>query len=245
MVREGFKMNILKILGILLIAILNICLIAAVPTGPSNIQFISSGRYGVTTASNVSAVAGNLTELTFTANTVTQTWQGYFGNISGSIKLGDANNNTFYDWTSASPNGEIYATQKSDTPTWGSIACATQGQVNSEDTNLGINQATDQDSVNRTFLNNTAFNAFYVGNININDTQDCRVVNLYNSTAAPTTDFQELLLHDGTDIVYTALIKQDTLGFDSRTHDFQMLVGEDGHLGNTAPTPYYFYVELG
>lgn len=243
--RRGFKMKLLKILGILLLGILNVFVVAGAPMGPSTVDFIGSSRYSSSAAANISAIAGNLTELNFNANTITQTWQGYFGNISGSIKLGDSNNNTLYDWTSASPNGEIYATRNSDVPTWDSISCATQAQLDSEDTALGINQATDQDSANRTFLNNTPFTEFFVANKNINSTQDCRVVNLYNGTAAPSTDYQELLLHDGTAIIYTTLIKQNAMGFDNRTHDFEMLVGENGHLGDTTPTPYYFYVELG
>ncbi|MGV8085989.1 MAG: hypothetical protein ACP5N1_00005, partial [Candidatus Woesearchaeota archaeon] len=98
---------------------------------------------------------------------------------------------------------------------------------------------------NRTFLNTTNFDAFFVSNININSTQNCRAVNLYNSTGASSEDFQEVLLHDGAAVIYTAIIKQDSLGFDDRTHDFQMLVGENGHLGDSTSTPYYFYVELG
>jgi len=234
-----------KIVGILLIGILNICLVVALPTGPSTITPIGSSRYPVTIASNISAIAGNLTEVNFESNTVTNTWQGYFGNISGSIKLGDSNNNTFYDWTSASPNGEIYATRSASTPAWASVSCANQAQLTSEDTALGVNQVFDQDSVNRTFLNTTSFDAFFVSNININSTQNCRAVNLYNSSVTSSTDFQEVLLHDGSAMIYTALIKQDANGFDGRTHDFEMLVGENGHLGDTTSTPYYFYVELG
>jgi hypothetical protein len=183
--------------------------------------------------------------LNFESNSVTNTWQGYYGNISGSIKLGDANNNTLYDWTTASPNGEIYATQSVTTPTWGSIVCANSTQVDAEEIALGVNQTTDQDSVNRTFINSTLFDTFYVGNKNINSSQDCFAVNLHNNTGNPSSDFQEVLLHDGAAMVYTALIKQDAIGFDSNTHDFEMIVGENGHNGDTNPTIYYFYVELG
>lgn len=238
-------MKLLKILGILLIGLLNVIIVSALPTGPSDVDIIGSSRYSTSIGSNVSAVAGNLTEINFQSDTITNTWQGYFGNISGSIKLGDSNNNTFYDWTTASPNGEIYATRTISTPSWGTIACATEAQINSEDTALGVNQTTDADSVNRTFLNTTSFNSFFVANININSTQNCYAVNLYNDTGASSSDFQEVLLHDGSSIIYTALIKQDAIGFDNRTHDFEMLVGENGHLGDNNPTPYYFYVELG
>lgn len=228
-----------------MLGILTAWTVVAVPTGPSIIDPISSDRYSLNAASNTSAIAGNVTELNFESNSITNTWQGYFGNITGSILLGDSNNKTLYDWTSASPNGEIYATRSASLPDWGTIQCANEAQIIQEDTDLQVNLSVDQDAVNRTFLNATSFNTFYVGSVNINSTQNCYAVNLHNSTGAPSSDFQEVLLHDGGSApIYTALIKQDADGFDGRTHDFEMLVGENGHNGDTNPTPYYFYVEL-
>jgi hypothetical protein len=219
--------------------------VIAIPTGPSNINPGITSRFPVTSATNVSAIAGNVTALNFESNSVTNTWQGYFGNISGSILLGNADNQTMYDWTSASPNGEIYATRSDIPVSWGVIRCAVEAEINAEDDALGVNQSVDQDSVSRTFLNTTSFNPFYVGNVNINTTQNCYALHLNDETGNPSSDFQEVLLHDGSALVYTAIISQDSTGFDGNTHDFQMLVGEDGHNGDSNPTPYYFYVELG
>ncbi|MGV8086781.1 MAG: hypothetical protein ACP5N1_04065 [Candidatus Woesearchaeota archaeon] len=238
------KFDLRYILIIIIFGLVFIPVVFAAPTGPSTINVISSSRYTPFAAANISAIAGNVTEINFNANTITNTWQGYFGNITGSIVLGNSNNQTLYNWNLSSPTGEIYATRNSDVPAWGSIACANQVQINSEDTLLGVNQTIDQDSVNITFINSTPFDSFFVGSININSTQNCRAVNLYNGTGASSEDFQEVLLHDGTAMVYTAIITQDSLGFDNRTHDFQMLVGEDGHRGNSDPIPYYFYLEL-
>jgi hypothetical protein len=216
----------------------------ASPSGPSSVTNLGSSRYSSASAANVSALAGNVTELNFVANTITKTWQGYFGNITGTIVLGNSNNQSMYNWNITSPSGEIYATRTSGVPTWASVVCASAAQTTTEDTTLGVNSTTDQDAVNRTFLNTTAFSNFYVGNISINSTQNCRAVNLYNGSTAPSSSFQEVLLHDGTSMIYTALITQDANGFDNRTHDFQMLVGENGHGIDVATTPYYFYLEL-
>jgi hypothetical protein len=41
------------------------------------------------------------------------------------------------------------------------------------------------------------------------------------------------------------LVNESALGFDSNSHDFQMIVGDDGHIGNEAPSTYYFFLELG
>ena len=233
-----------NIVFLILLSVLIVASVMAAPTGPSTITTLGSSRYSTSSAANVSAVAGNVTELNFAANTITQTWQGYFGNITGTIVLGNSNNKSMYNWNISSPSGEVYATRASAVPTWASVVCATAAQAVTEDTTLGVNATVDQDAVNKTFLNTTSFNTFYVGNININTSQNCRAVNLYNGSAAPSSSFQEVLLHDGTSMIYTALITQDANGFDNRTHDFEMLVGENGHSGDVTTTPYYFYLEL-
>ena len=58
-------------------------------------------------------------------------------------------------------------------------------------------------------------------------------------------NFEEVLLAqaDGNP-VFAALLEQDLSGFDSASHDFEMLVLEDGHAGDSSTTPYYFYIEL-
>ena len=75
------------------------------------------------TSPTLSAVAGNVTQLTVAGTTVTQTWQGYYGNVTGTITLDDASNNTMYDWALASPEGEIYASQATVTWTSGNVQC--------------------------------------------------------------------------------------------------------------------------
>jgi len=240
------KKNMLFFITTLLVAgILSITCVLALPSGPNTITVVSSGRYSTTGALNVSALAGNVTELNFNGNTITRTWQGYFGNITGKIILGDANNKTFYDWNLASAHGEIYATKVSSVPTWASIRCANITNVNTEDTTLGTNQTTDVDSVNNTFLNSTTFPSFYVGSVYINSTPGCYATHMYNSSGVKsTTNFNEVLLSDTSNLIYTTVLDQQALGYDNRTHDFEMIVGENGHGTDVAVTPYYFYLEL-
>ena len=42
--------------------------------------------------------------------------------------------------------------------------------------------------------------------------------------------------------MYTAIINDDTNGFDNNNYDFQMIVAESNV--KAAPTTYYFYLEL-
>ncbi|GIU69989.1 MAG: hypothetical protein KatS3mg002_1225 [Candidatus Woesearchaeota archaeon] len=243
-------MNGLRIAGILLIIALAfgaIELVVAEPTGPTNpITPLSSSRFGLSSAQTANAYAGNVTEFNLNANTITQTWQGYFGNITGKIVLGNSNNNTLYDWTLTNPQGEIYATRLSTVPTWSSISCAGLSDIIAEETALGVNASIHRDSIQNTFSNTTNFTTFYVGSVMINQSsQDCYATHLYNSTGQQNVYFPEILLRDGSgEIIYTGLIEDDVLGFDGRTHDFQIIVGENGHNGDTTPSVYYFYLEL-
>jgi len=219
-------------------------IVVAAPTGPTSATNLGSSRYNAVSAANVSAVAGNVTELNFIANTVTSTWQGYFGNVTGMIILGNSNNQSLYNWNLTSPSGQVYATRLSSVPVWASVRCANQTEINSEDLVLGVNQTVDQDSVNKTFINTTSFNPFYVGSLNINTTQNCRAVQLYNGSGVSSPNFAEVLLSDTSNMIYTGIISNPASGFDNRSHQFEMLVGENGHNGDTSVTPYYFYLEL-
>ena len=239
------KFKILFLLFLInILFIISIARVSSVPSGPTSVTNIGSSRYSLPNAANISAVAGNVTELNFAGTTITQTWQGYFGNVTGTIILGNSNNNTLYNWNLTSPAGQIYATRVVTVPVWANIRCANQTEVNVEDLALGINQSVDGDSVNRTFTNTTGFNSFYVGSLNINATQNCRAVQLFNSTGQVSPNFAEVLLSDTNTLIYTGLISNPALGFDNRTHQFEMLVGQNGHLGGTTSTPYYFYLEL-
>ena len=86
--------------------------------------------------------------------------------------------------------------------------------------------------------------SFYSGGISFSE-DECDSINVYNNQGPQTTNFFEVLLADGaSNIVYTAILEIDTLGFDSETHDFQMIVGEDGHEGDVDTSDYYFYLEI-
>jgi hypothetical protein len=243
--QKNILLRIIRIISLFTLTLITCAAAIAAPSGPGTVTTVSSSRFGSVPGYNLSAIAGNVTELSINGTTITQTWQGYFGNITGKIVLGNANNQTFYDWNLASPRGEIYATRTSSVPSWANVRCANFTNVNSEDAALGVNQANDADSVNRTFLNTTDFTSFYVGSVLINNALGCYGTRMYNATGVKSsTTFAEVLLHDNTNLIYTALLDQNALGFDNRNHDFEMLVGENGHSGDSTVTPYYFYLEL-
>ena len=194
-------------------------------------------------AAPVNAEASNLTELSFDTQVVTNTWQGYYGKLVGIVQLKDVNANVFYNWEMISPNGEVYAS-RSPSVEWTNVRCANSSELYAEDVVLNVN-GNASDSVTNTFNNNSIFNRFYTGGVMINTSQNCYATHLNDNTGKQFTKYAEILLSDSNLMIYTAIIDPDAIGFNGSQYDFEMLVGEDGHRDNTAPTTYYFYVEIG
>lgn len=240
--------------------------VSALPAGPRSIDRPYDTRWPVWDPITQEALAGNVSELNFNASTITRTYQGFVGNVTGIIVLGDVNNNTLYDWSLASPQGEIYAVRSVTVPTWEQVTCASQGEIQSEDLRLIVNETIDEDAVNRTFVvggapdqllrhptSDFSHPQFWVANQSV-AASDCAVATLYNSTYQPSADFKEVLLSDNVNVpvtpgsstegfvIYTAIISHtinpfgDSDGFDGRYYDFEMLVGEDGHGAETGST---------
>jgi hypothetical protein len=212
------------------------------------------------------AYAGNITELNFSAVAQTKHWQGYFGEITGTIVLDDANNWTLYNWALTEPKGEIYATVNTTTPDWDNVTCLnfSNGSIR----NLGNGSQweayynmtyNDVDGIDETF-NQRRHEAFDIGDVVTIYNSTCMSTYTFQVDAAQSTRYSEVLLSDSEGrMIFTTLIENkdnanntDVKGFDNRTHDFQMLVAEDGtgRVGgaggpiNTAITTYYFYVDI-
>lgn len=235
-----------RIYTFLLVAILAVSsfgFVLAAPNGAGTVtQEASSSGPAAGTPANHSAIAGNVTELTISGNSITQSWQGYYGNVSGAIRLADASGNPMYNWSLATPSGEVFASTASSI-TWASIDCFNwTADGPALETSFNIDDSAD--GINETFSDASLHAAFVVGSTNFIANQ-CMSTYVYGSTGAGVAgEFEEVLLHDGTNTVFTSLLEDDLSGFDSAAHDFEMLVLEDGHLGDTSTTPYFFYIEL-
>jgi hypothetical protein len=268
-------MNKKLVLGAMLAILVLTAFVNALPAGPRSITQISSERWPTWAALTDDAMAGNVTQLDFYGSTISRTYQGYFGNITGMIVLGDTQNNTIYDWTIASPQGEIYAVRSATIPVWESVTCAQQWELQEEDIAIGVNETIDEDSVNRTFVVGGAQDQidrfttaqlhhpqFWVANNSVAP-DSCPLAVMYNETYQPSPYFKEVLLSDNTYtnasngtgfIIYAGIIAHtinpfaESTGFDNRSHDFQMIVGENGHGADTGTTAlvstYWFYLEL-
>lgn len=229
------------------------------PFGVRNINQISSSRPNVSAypPANISAEAGNVTELNLTAIATTKSWQGYYGEIFGTLTLENSDGYVFYNWTTLEPKGEIYASIN-NTINWTGIRC---WQFNGTNSSFDVDTAEgwygieddDEDGINETFT--TTNIEFYVGTVQI-AAGACHATNPYqdNGSGQGPVDgnFENILLTDSDVLVFTTIIENnevdnntDIVGFDGVTHDFQLLVAENGQDGNEDTyTTYYFWAEI-
>ncbi|RMD45544.1 hypothetical protein D6829_02055 [Candidatus Pacearchaeota archaeon] len=250
---------------LLFFLVLILPLAVALPFG-ANLSVVSSSRSPADSPTSVQAQAGNVTELNIQGFSITQSWQGYFGNVTGTIQLTDANDNVFYNWSDASPQGEIYASTN-DSIAWSYVQCfnftadgtyaedtAQAGATSLHGKNLTQLESEfnissrDVDGVNETFNLKGAgtHDPFYTGNLAFSE-GECQNTRIFTDAGTGENNkFEEVLLYEPTTraVIFTAILDEDILGFDGRTHDFEMMVLEDGHGTDTSTTTYYFYVEL-
>jgi hypothetical protein len=197
---------------------------------------------------SIPAQAGNVTRLDIFGFTVTQSWQGYYGNVSGTIQLADSNDKVLYNWSLASPEGEVYASRNgSGEISWGNVDCFNMANHQSLETFYNIS-TDDADGVNETFSDDNSHDPFYTANTYFSAGQ-CAASYMYTGTGTGESGkFEEVLLTDGSDsaqVIFTALLEEeDVAGFDGEYYDFEMIVLENGHGTDTSTVPYYFYVEL-
>lgn len=234
-------------LSLLVIIVLSVFLTSAVYAevfGADSIQIIGSSRAVSGAAASDNALAGNVTEMNITGNSITRSWQGYYGNVTGSLLLADSSGNVMYNWSVASPRGQVYSSTTNGGITWSSLRCYdfVGDDVDALNTVYGM-QARDDDNINNTFQY-TNHREFYVGSIDI-AAGTCPSTRVYGASGSQNAnEFEEAITTDGGNVVWTSLLNEDLNGFDSKTHDFEMLVPENGHGADTATTPYYFYVEF-
>ena len=257
----------LKLLPIIFFGLLmNISLALAVEPFGANVTNLSSTRAIPDDPMGIPAIAGNVTELSIFGYSLTQSWQGYFGNVSGTIMLADSNDNVMYNWSLASPEGEIYASTNNSIA-WNYVQCfnfdadgtyaddtLNAGGTSMYGTNLSILESMfgidwdDVDGVNETFtlLGAGGHNTFYTNNLEFSE-EECRSTQVFsNAGQGEDNKFEEVLLYEPTtrSVIFASLLNEDVLGFDNNPHDFEMLVLENGHLTDTSTTTYYFWVEL-
>lgn len=235
------------IINLVLIAIIlsaSIKLISAEPSGPT-ITFISNETKQPASATRINTSGGSITTVILNGTTQNMRWKAYVGNVTGTLTLDDAYDNTLFDWSLTNVIGEIYTTRFGGTINWTGINCSNSTHISNEE--KALNHTNKDDNITRTF-DETKHSAFYAGTREIlADT--CFAVHTYVNSTNQSSNFEEVVLYDGTNetngnIIYATPLEQDSYGFDNNTYDFQMIVPERGLATWSSSTAYYFYVEL-
>jgi len=222
------KMNKLSlILFISLVTLALPSLVLAISPSGASLTSISNETGSLDVAGSHSAIAGNVTEM----------------GVASTVTLADGSDNVMYNWSLASPEGEIYASVNNSI-NWVGTQCYNNTTFTSNlelEYNIANN---DVDGIDETFSLQD-HDAFYVNNVLIN-TNTCMSTRIYGDTGAGVNaEFEEVLLKGGSnETIFASILEENMLGFDSASHDFQMIVLEDGHNADTSTRPYYFFVEL-
>ncbi|MEA2036724.1 MAG: hypothetical protein U9O94_04410 [Nanoarchaeota archaeon] len=170
-------------------------------------------------------------------------WKAFVGNVTAIVYF-DSDNKTFYEWNIIPPTGEVYTTRGSGTISWTEVNCSTAVNITNEE--IALNHISNpNDNITITF-NGTDNNGFFVGAVEI-IANTCPTTNTYVNSSAPTNDaFEEVLLHDGTNMIYTMVVENDAMGYsENQTYDFQIIVPEDATEGeDVADIAYFFYSEI-
>ncbi|MFH2021248.1 MAG: hypothetical protein ABIJ34_07550 [archaeon] len=217
--------------------------IFADPDG-ANITYNVSETKTPAAAQYLNTSGGSFTTVILNAETQNLKWKAYAGNVSGVLTLDDGGNYSIYQWQLTDYTGEVFASRNASV-TWSNIRCANVTHVYYEET--AMNHTTSSpDSINSTF-SYKLHKAFYVGTAVIAQSSCKNTFTWVNNTAQTpdiTSPFQEILLYDGSALVYTTFIDDNIQGFNFKKYDFQMIVPERGVQGYDN-TKYYFYMELG
>jgi len=99
---------------------------------------IGTGRLTETTAGNATAQGGNVTLLNLTVTRSTDRWQGFYGNISGTLALGFGSD-IFYDFSGSGPTS-VFAS-RNETFDFTALEQATAADI---DTAWGYADGADQ-----------------------------------------------------------------------------------------------------
>lgn len=232
--------NAMKIV-IFVIAIFGILsFVMAVPSGPDTVNVTSNETKSANAAQEVNISGGYIATLNLTATVQNIKWKAFVGWINGMFTLDDSAGSTIYDWQLTTISGEVYATRSSSSVTWSGITCSTPSDLENE--NIVLSHSGIDDNITATF-DDTTHSAFSVGSSVIN-ANSCRTLNTYVNNVSQDDEFEEVILDDGSSLIYATILEQDIPGFDGNDYDFQMIVPENASIYFNSATPYYLYVEL-
>jgi hypothetical protein len=238
------EVNLAFLITLILLSIIvvNKSAVLAAPQG-ATIIYNNTEDATIRSPDSHTAAGGSFTTLVLNVTSQTSKWKAYVGNVTGKLTLDNSNNKSIYEWALTTVQGEVYAS-KNDSINFSALTCSNRGNITAEDALLNINSSSD-DSINKTFTQQI-HRSFVIGGTGTIANSSCFAIATYvNDSSQPANEnatFQEILLSDSKNLVYTTIINDNKIGFDTGTYDFQLIVPDDP--GATSTT-YFMYAELG
>ncbi|HLP79576.1 MAG TPA: hypothetical protein VK158_03005 [Acidobacteriota bacterium] len=217
------------ILALLLVAVLSITAVAFAavgdPTG-SNATYQQSERGTGTSAQQINISGGNVTAVNITALAITDRWAGFYGNISGDVRLADSTGNLFYQWTTLLITDSVVYATNGTVSDWSGLNATNIGDLPS------YVQTNSADGYYRTFTQQEAFTTSVRSIPSVNYTVS------YKNNVSGDLKTYSMKTDNNVTLVWAGKAIEDDTGFDGTTVDFQILVPA------RTVQAYYFYLEL-
>src|SRR3989338_10672111 len=274
-ISSGNKLKVFSLSFLLVLSILAFSVfVYAAPSGPTTVILGNSTKNPTaaavinTTINGTISPGGYIFITRLTSLQQNSRWKGYVGNVTGTLTLDDANDNTIFQWTLSTVTGEVYATRASGSINWSGVNCtwiaddkknASQGASSNRTPENNENQALSHtnkdDNITKTFQyqNHSSIIVLSVA-IGKNECFSAQTWQRDSAQAFDDSDnenYTEVLLYDGAfnrtngNLIYETKIENDVIGYRTdSTYDFQMIVPESGVPGFASSNAYYFYVEL-
>ena len=196
---------------------------AITDANPSAIQESNEGRYAESPTSPDSVVAegGNVSNLNIESNSSTGRWQGFVGNVSGSLNLGRGSD-VLYSFGDAEID-TVFATTNASGYNWASLEAGSASDV---DTIWGFGNGADQ-----------AVDAF-TGSDVLEGILSIPTVTLVGNFITGIFDWGTSSSKN--DIVFGANVSNAKSGFDGADYEYELMVPTT----NQGTDTYYFYLSL-
>ncbi|MEM5826005.1 MAG: hypothetical protein QW480_00330 [Candidatus Aenigmatarchaeota archaeon] len=207
----------------------------AAPTGASVTQVGDQERGSESSSpGQVQTQGGNLTYVNVSAYQITGKWAGFYGNISGDIRLADSSNNIFYKWTISDPTGSVVYVCTGTVSSW---TTANIVPLYANDNLLPSFLKSGADSFNVTFTSQEQFTSASLTINNVNYTYT------YSSNQ-PGNTFKTYALKATNEnvMIWAGKAVRAGTSFKNTAVDYQVLAGVPAQYPNTVT--FYFYLEL-
>jgi len=199
----------------------------------ANATYVQSSTGTAPLTTSAPAIGGNITAVNISGSSITDRWTGFYGNISGIVRLADAAGNKFYQWTINVITGAIVYASNGTVSNWSTLAPARFVDMPSYLIQTAADNYSNTFFQNETFTTNLQSipNTFYTLTLNSS------VQNSTFKTYAFTADVNATA-DDNSTIIFAGKAVQQSNAFNNAAADFQIIAPA------RSATTYYFYLEL-